>query len=166
MLKQPLLYNVYVIVILLAFIPFYLNLLPSSYTFLFCYMLLWPGVAMSCPAIQTALAQQPQVASAAQPNTTAAGPARPMSNSFFSECTKVWRIIFSYSSEAPGVGSLALRPTQAHFLHCHEYHINSWHQKDSGCVQNETWSSMRSEVKLLQTPSIITGIFQMNVEQL
>lgn len=31
-LKQPLLYNVYVIVILLAFIPFYLKLLPSYLT--------------------------------------------------------------------------------------------------------------------------------------
>ena len=106
-----------VIVIHTSFIPLLLKLLPSSLTpcsVLLSSMLSWPGVAMSCPAIQTALAQQPQVAPAAlqlrtfpRPNTTAAGPARPTSNSFFSECTEVCRIIFFFSSEAPGVGSLA-----------------------------------------------------------
>lgn len=47
-----------------------------------------------------------------------------------------------------------------------EYHMHT----DRSCtkslcsVQNETWSQMRSKVRLLQTPHVITCTFQMNVE--
>lgn len=65
----------------------------------------------------------PAVLNLLQPNTTAAGPARPMSNSFSTECTKVGRIIFSYSAEAPGVESLAAESYTSTFpsLSCWEH---------------------------------------------
>lgn len=89
---------------------------------LFCYMCLCPGVAMSsCHPNSSYIAATggsccPAAPNPPQPNTTAVGPKRPMSNSFFSECTEVWRIIFFFSSEALGVGKLTASPTQAHSL--------------------------------------------------
>ena len=156
-----------------------------SYTFLcsaICaYVQGWP-----ChPAIQTALAQQPQVASAALQLQTLlrqtqqqSGPRGPCQIASLVSAPRSDGSFSSFHLKLLVLGSWLPSPTQAHSLlllqlNCH---VDMWIQRSGDGYPERVQIRVCSKWNLLlndqrgqrlscyRPPSIITGIFQMNVE--